>query len=225
MFPQFEADTGVEVRVIAVGTGRALNIARRGDADLVIVHDEELEAMFVDEGYGVARRALMYNEYVLVGPEEDPAGVGGETSIVRALDAIARSGAKFLSRGDDSGTHKQEARLWRKTATGAPGAKWYIESGNGMGATLQMARELDAYTLSDTATWLSFGNKRGLAKLLGDSPPLKNIYSIILVDPRRHAGARHKEARMLSDWLLSGRGRELINRFRFKGSRLFFAAP
>lgn len=225
LLPQFREDTGIEVRVIAVGTGRALNIGRRGDADLVIVHDEDLELAFVKEGYGVGRRPLMYNEYILIGPRADPAGAGGAASIVGAFDVIARAQARFVSRGDDSGTHKQERALWRRAATGTPDAKWYIESGNGMGATLQMAKELGGYTLSDKATWLSFGNKRGLALILGDRPPLKNIYSIILVNPQRHPEVRHAEARKLSDWLLSGRGRRMIADFRLDGRPLFFTGP
>ena len=221
VLPHFQKETGIEVRVIAVGTGHALNIGRRGDADLVIVHDETLERRFIEAGHGIERRALMYNEYLLIGPDGDPAKTHAHASLPAAFDAIANGGAKFVSRGDDSGTHKQEVRLWDKTQHGFPKQKWYIESGNGMGATLQMAKELGAYTLSDKATWLSFGNRRGLKMLLNDNPPLKNIYSIILVNPRKHRGIRHKEARVLSDWLLSERGQKLIGTFSFKGQTLF----
>ncbi len=224
LLPKFEAATGVRVRVIAVGTGRAIDLARRGDADVLLVHHRPSEEAFVAEGYGLARHAVMYNDFVLVGPAEDPAGVAGGGDITKALEQIARSEALFLSRGDDSGTHKAERALWQATAfdpeTG-PGT-WYRETGSGMGATLNTANQLPAYTLTDRGTWVAFRNREGLALLVEHDPRMRNEYGVIAVDPARHPHTKIRGAQAFVDWITSAAGREAIAGFRARGEPLFF---
>lgn len=222
ILPRFAAASGIEARIAPVGTGQALAMGRRGDADLVIVHDREAELQFVRDGHGIERRVFMYNDYVLVGPRDDPAQVAGMTSITDALDRIVQTRVKFLSRGDASGTHKKELSLWRQAKRGGPPAPpHYLEAGQGMGATLNMSNELGAYTLVDRSTWLAFGNRGHLALAVENDPRMLNYYSVILTNPAKHPGVRHAHARRFRDWLLSD-GLEAIRAFRRYGQQLFF---
>ena len=224
LLPRFEARTGIEVRVVAVGTGRALELGRRGDVDALLVHDRASEDAFVADGHGQLRRDVMYNDFVIVGPADDPAGLSGMESAAAGLAAIAASKALFLSRGDDSGTHKAELRLWLPAGVDPRPASgsWYRETGNGMGATLNTAAELGAYVLTDRGTWLSFRNRRGLGIRLEGDPPLRNPYGVLVVSPERHAHVKVELARKLADWLVSPEGQEAIAAFRVNGRQLFF---
>lgn len=226
ILPRFEAKTGIEVRVVAVGTGRALALAERGDADVLLVHDTASEERFVREGFGLARHFVMYNDFVIVGPAGDPAGIRGLERAHEALSRIARSRSLFLSRGDDSGTHKAEMRLWAGTEVDPRPASgtWYRETGSGMGATLNVAAELGAYTLSDRGTWLSFRNRGELELLVQGDPPLRNPYGVIVVDPERHAHVKAEAAQAFVDWLVSEEGQAAIASFRVEGQPLFFPA-
>ncbi len=224
LLPAFRKQHAIEVRVVAVGTGQALRIARNGDADVLLVHHEPSEQAFVDEGYGVARLDLMYNDFVLVGPADDPAGVAAASDVADAFRRIAGGGAVFASRGDDSGTHKAERALWRLTGTGEPGTEdaWYRETGAGMGVTLNIAVGLNAYTLSDRATWVSHRNKGELALLFQGDERLFNQYGVILVEPRRHPHVKANAGQVFIDWLVSDRGQAAIAAFRVGGQQLFF---
>ncbi len=220
LLPAFTRDTGIVVRVIAVGTGRALSIASRGDADVLIVHDAASELEFVRAGYGVERKTFMYNDYVLVGPIAAAVEAGGVSETLRR---IAQSGATFVSRGDDSGTHKKELSLWYEVLGGAPSGRiWYREVGAGMGTALNIANELGAYTLADRSTWVSFNNRANLKVIVENEPPLHNPYSVILVNPGRYPGVRFAAARVFSDWLTSERGFVHIRGFKVRGRQLFF---
>ena len=223
ILPRFEALTGIQVRVVAVGTGQAIKIARRGDADVLLVHDEPSELKFVADGAGLDRRQLMYNDFVLVGPNSDPAAVAGGRDVVLALQTIAKSRSLFISRGDDSGTHKAELRLWRAGAIDvrAASGSWYREVGAGMGAALNAASALDGYCLSDRATWLAFANKRDLAIAVEGDPRLFNQYGVILVNPARHPHVKAKAARRFVEWLTSPAGQRAIADFRIDGQPLF----
>ena len=224
LLPLFEAASGIKTRVIAVGTGQALRLARRGDADILLVHDAEAEKALVAKGYGSERRAIMYNDFVLLGPAEDPAGVRGLTDIRVALRAISARQSLFVSRGDDSGTHRAERRQWKSagidvaTASGA----WYREAGSGMGATLNIASGLGAYVLADRATWIGFRNKGGLDIQVQGDPRLFNQYGVIPVSPKRHPHVNAGAARKLTDWLGSPAGQQAIAAFRVNGQQLFF---
>jgi tungstate transport system substrate-binding protein len=223
VLPLFQAKTGIEVRVVGVGTGRALRLAERGDVDAVLVHDRASELEFVAEGHGIARREVMYNDFVLIGPSADPARVRGVTNAANAFARIAESGAIFTSRGDDSGTHKGELRLWEAAGMDprTDSGTWYRETGTGMGATLNTAAELEAYLLADRGTWLSFKNRGDLEILVEGDPRLRNVYSAILVNPARHSHAKSEEARALVEWLVSDEGRKAIAAFRLEGMQLF----
>jgi tungstate transport system substrate-binding protein len=221
ILPIFEAETGIEVRVIAQGTGQALETGRRGDADVVFVHAEAAEIRFVEEGYGVERFEVMYNDFVIVGPAEDPAGSAGGSDAVAALAAIAEAKATFASRGDDSGTHQAELALWRKAAIEPSGA-WYREVGSGMGATLNTAAEMPAYTLADRGTWISFENRRGLEVLVEGDGRLFNQYGVILVSPERHPHVKAEAGQAFIDWLVSEKGQQAIASFKLRGQQLFF---
>jgi tungstate transport system substrate-binding protein len=223
ILPMFEARTGIAVRVVAVGTGAALRLARNGDADVLIVHHRASEEAFVREGFGVARHDLMYNDFLLVGPRDDPAGIGSESDVAAALARIARAGALFASRGDDSGTHKRERALWREAGVdpGQSSGRWYRETGSGMGATLNLAAAMGAYTLADRGTWLSFRNRRQLVVLSEGDPRLRNEYGVILVNPTRHPHVKAEWGQALIDWLLSAEGRPAIAGFRIDGETLF----
>ena len=224
LLPMFEAATGIRVHVIAVGTGQAFRLARRGDADALLVHDREAEAGFVAEGWGRARHDVMYNDFVLVGPAADPAGVRGMAEASGGLARIARARAPFLSRGDDSGTHRAERRLWRAAGIDVVAASgtWYRETGAGMGATLNTAAALGAYTLTDRATWLAFRNPRRLTLLFEGDARLFNQYGIIAVDPARHPHVRAQAAARLVAWLTGPAGQAAIAAFRVDGYQLFF---
>jgi tungstate transport system substrate-binding protein len=224
VLPRFQAKTGVAVRVVAVGTGQAIELGRRGDADVLLVHDRKSEDAFVAEGFGLPRRDVMYNDFVLVGPEGDPAGVRGSATAAAALAKIAAAKAVFASRGDDSGTHKAELRLWQAAGVDPKPASgtWYRETGSGMGATLGVAGELGAYVLADRATWASFQNPRGLAVLVEGDPVLRNPYGVIVVNPQRHPHVKAELAGRFADWLTSAEGRGAIESFQVGGKQVFF---
>ena len=227
ILPKFEADTGVQVRVVAVGTGQALELGRRGDADALLVHDRASEDLFLQEGQALLRRDVMYNDFVIVGPGGDPAGIRGESSASRAFAQIAIRSAAFVSRGDDSGTHKAELRIWKAAGIdprSGPHA-WYREAGGGMGATLNMAAELPAYTLTDRATWLAFRNPRELALLVEGDPGLRNPYGVLVVNPALHPHVKVELATRFADWLTGSAGRAAIEAFRIDGKQVFFLLP
>jgi tungstate transport system substrate-binding protein len=224
LLPKITADTGIEVRVVAVGTGQAIRLATNGDADVLLVHHPASEKKFVADGFGVARHPVMHNDFVLVGPADDPAGVRGTIDIAAALQSVADGEHVFVSRGDDSGTHKKELELWaaaRIDPSPASGA-WYRESGSGMGATLNVASSMAGYTLTDRASWVSFGNKGELEILVEGDERLHNPYSVIVVNPERHPHVRASEAQIFVDWLTSARGQAAIDAFRIDGEQLFF---
>jgi len=224
ILPLFEEKTGVRVRVVAVGTGQALGNARNGDGDAVLVHARDAELAFVREGWGVLRCDVMYNDFVIVGPRDDPAGIAGLRDAPQALRRIAAAGALFVSRGDDSGTHRKELALWREAGVDPAGASgtWYREAGAGMGATLNIAAAIGGYTLTDRATWLAFGNPRDLVILAEGDLRLLNPYGVTIVNPRRHANVRFAEAKAFRDWLVSEEGQAAIASFRVAGQQLFF---
>jgi tungstate transport system substrate-binding protein len=224
LLPKFQRETGIEVRVVAVGTGQAIKNAERGDADVLFVHHKPSELAFVAEGFGVERRDVMYNDFIVLGPRDDPAGIKDSTDAVAALRQIAAKQAPFVSRGDDSGTHKLELSLWEaagidvKRASGS----WYREAGAGMGATLNTAGGLNGYTISDRGTWLSFKNKGTLVSLTEGDPRLFNQYGVILVNPAKHPHVKASDAQAFIDWLVSDRGQKAIADFRIEGEQLFF---
>ena len=224
VLPRFSEQTGIEVRVVAVGTGQALHIAQNGDADVLLVHHRPSEDQFISQGYGVTRYDLMYNDYILVGPRDDPASVLSAANVIGAVRRIATSNSLFISRGDDSGTHKKELELWNQSGidTTKVGNGWYQETGRGMGGTLNMASALDAYTLSDRATWLKFGNKGRLDILFQSDPPLFNPYGIILVNPKKHPHIKTRDGQTFIEWMLSETGQTLIADYRILGQQAFF---
>jgi tungstate transport system substrate-binding protein len=224
LLPKFQQATGIEVRVVAVGTGQAIKNAERGDADVLFVHHRPSEEQFVAQGFGVKRHDVMYNDYVLIGPQTDPAGVKGMKDTVAALTQIAATAAPFVSRGDDSGTHKLEMSLWEATGIDVKKASgsWYREAGSGMGATLNTASGLDGYTISDRGTWISFKNKGRLAIVVEGDPRLFNQYGVILVDPAKHAHVKAKDGQVFIDWLISDQGQKAIADFQVEGQQLFF---
>jgi tungstate transport system substrate-binding protein len=223
ILPIFEKQSGIDVRIVAVGTGRAIRIAEGGDADVLLVHDRESEERFVSEGYGVKRHALMHNDFIVVGPAEDQAGVRGMKSVDAALRRIAEKRVPFVSRGDDSGTHKAELRLWSAVAYDPrkESGTWYRETGSGMGATLNTASAMGAYALSDRGTWLAFANKGDLSIVVEGDPGLMNPYGVILVNPERHPHVKAADAQRFIDWLISEEGQGAIRDFRVNGEVLF----
>ena len=224
ILPIFRARAGIAVRVVAVGTGQAIRNAARGDGDALLVHDREAEERFVADGHGVARADVMYNDFVIVGPPGDPAGIAGAGDAAAALARIAGAGAAFASRGDDSGTHKAELRLWRAAGIdpAAQSGRWYLETGSGMGATLNIAAGMGAYALADRATWIAFANKRGHRVLVEGDARLFNQYGIVAVSKARHPGVKADLARRFVDWMLSAEGQAAIASFRIGGRQLFF---
>ena len=220
ILPIFEAETGIAVRVVAVGTGQALRIARNGDADVLIVHHRPSEEAFIAEGYGLSRQPFMQNGFVIVGPEEDPAGVADAPDAATALARIAEAGAPFASRGDNSGTHLREMEIWAANGV-APGGDWYLETGSGMGATLNFAAARGAYTLTDGGTWAGFGNRQGLAVLVKGDPILLNTYSVIEMNPDRFPALKRGAAHRFAAWLLSATGQQAIRDFRPNGVQAF----
>jgi len=221
ILPLFQEETGIEVRVVAQGTGQALETGRRGDADVVFVHARALEETFVADGFGVQRLDVMYNDFVIVGPGADPAGLEGADDAASAMAAIAEAEAPFASRGDDSGTHVAEMNLW-KAAGVAPEGQWYLSTGSGMGATLNTAAQVPAYALTDRATWLSFANRGSLEIVFEGDPVLFNPYGIILVDPERHPHVKAQQGQAFIDWVVSPAGQEAIASFTVAGEQLFF---
>ena len=224
LLPKFTARSGIEVRVVAVGTGQALRNARNGDGDVLLVHAKPAEEEFVADGFGVERFDLMYNDFVIVGPARDPAGVAGMRDAVAGLAKIARAGVAFASRGDDSGTHKREIGLWKEAGIDPVPASggWYRETGSGMGATLNLAVGMGAYTLTDRATWTAFDNKGDFTVHVEGDARLFNQYGVILVNPRKHPHVKAAAGQAFIDWLLDPEGQRGIASFRVAGRQLFF---
>jgi len=230
LLPKFTAATNIEVHVVAQGTGQALDTARRGDADLVLVHDPDAEQVFVSQGFGVTRQQIAWNDFVIVGPKSDPARILGGHDAVAALKAIAAAQSPFVSRGDRSGTNALELRLWKAAAIAPPqvAGGWYRDIGGGMGAALNAAAAMDAYTVSDRGTWLSFQNKRDLVVEIEGDPRLINRYDVIELDPKRHTAGSTGAAHELAQWLLSPAGQDAIGAYQLQGAQLFHpsaAAP
>ncbi|NRB35506.1 MAG: extracellular solute-binding protein [Rhodobacteraceae bacterium] len=224
ILPQFEAATGHEVRVVAVGTGQAIRNARNGDGDVLLVHARAAEEEFVAQGWGVERFDVMYNDFILVGPATDPAGIAGSVDVVTALAAVAAARGVFASRGDDSGTHKAELRLWSEAGVDVGGASggWYRETGSGMGATLNLAAGMQAHVLTDRASWTAFGNKDGLEILVEGDARLFNQYGVIAVNPERHPHVQAEAAQAFIDWMTGPEGQAAIAGFDLQGRQLFF---
>jgi len=224
ILPMFKAKTGIEVRVIAQGTGQALDTGRRGDADVVFVHAKPQEEKFVADGFGVERFAVMYNDFVLIGPKSDPAKVKGGNDVVAALQAISKSEATFVSRGDKSGTHAAELALWKQASLDPAGVRpaWYREIGQGMGAALNTAGAMGAYVLSDRGTWISFKNKADLEIAVEGDQRLFNQYGVILVNPAKHPSVKKDLGQAFIDWLVSSEGQDAIRAYQIDGQQLFF---
>ncbi len=224
LLPRFTEATRIGVKVVAVGTGQALDIGRRGDADVVFVHDRPAEDKFMAEGQGVKRFDVMYNDFVIVGPKSDPAHITVDKDVVDALRKISAAKAPFISRGDRSGTNEAELRLWKQAGIDAAAAKdgWYREIGQGMGPALNMASSSNAYLLSDRGTWLSFKNRGELAVLTEGDKRLFNQYGVMLVNPQKHPAVKAREGQAFIDWLISEKGQEAISSYKVGGEQLFF---
>jgi tungstate transport system substrate-binding protein len=222
LLPIFRAASGIEVRVVAVGTGQALAIGARGDADALLVHDRIGEDKFVADGNGIDRRDVMYNDFVIIGPQSDPAGVKGLKDAKQAFAKIAGASAPFASRGDDSGTNRRELRIWKSAGLSPRGGSWYRELGSGMGATLNTAVQMNAYALSDRASFAHFKNRGDLVILVEGDKVLLNPYGSILVNPAKWPQVKAKEARIWHEWLTSAEGRAAITSYRVNGEELFF---
>ena len=219
--PVFEQALDIRVHIIAVGTGKALELGRRGDVDVVLVHARQAEEVFVAAGYGVARHEIMYNDFIVVGPEDDPAGVRGMQDAGKALARIAATAAVFVSRGDDSGTHKKEQAIWQQAGI-EPAGRWYRQVGQGMGKTLQIAGEMQAYTLVDRGTWLAHRAHIPLKLLVADGADLKNAYGIIAVSPERFPDVHYPDVQRLIHWFESDAAHALIAGYRVDGEQLFY---
>ncbi|AZQ67985.1 sulfate transporter [Silicimonas algicola] len=224
LLPIFEGETGIEVNVVAVGTGQAIGNAANCDGDVLLVHAKSAEEKFVAEGGGVMRTDLMYNDFVIVGPTEDPAGVNGTDDVQGAMAKIAETGAPFASRGDDSGTHKAELALWNSAGVDPKSASgdWYRETGSGMGATLNTGIGMGAYVLTDRATWISFENKQDYDIAVEGDTDLFNQYGVILVNPEKCPSVKAEEGQAFIDWLLSDEGQDAIAGYRINDQQLFF---
>jgi len=224
LLPRFTSATGIGVKVVAVGTGQALDIGRRGDADVVFVHDKPAELKFLSEGFGVKRYEVMYNDFVVIGPKADPAHIAGGKDVAEALRKIAATRATFVSRGDRSGTHEAELRLWKEAGVDLASARgdWYREIGQGMGPALNMASSVNAYLLSDRGTWLSFRNRGELAILTEGDRRLFNQYGVMLVNPAKHAGVKAADGQAFINWLVSAEGQKTIGEYKVGGEQLFF---
>lgn len=229
ILPLFKAKTGIDVKVVAQGTGQALDTGRRGDADVVFVHAKAQEEKFVADGFGVKRFDVMYNDFVLIGPKSDPAKVAGSKDIVAALQAIDKAQAPFVSRGDKSGTHSAELALWKAAGLDPAGLKpsWYREIGQGMGAALNTSAAMSAYVLADRGTWISFKNKADLQIAVEGDRRLFNQYGIMLVNPEKHAHVKKDLGQAFVDWVVSAEGQAAIKAYQIEGQQLFFpnAAP
>ena len=223
ILPIFKMKTGIDVKVVAVGTGQALDIGRRGDADVVFVHDKPAEEKFVSEGFATQRNEVMYNDFVLIGPKSDPAKIAGGKDIQVAFKKIAASQAPFVSRGDKSGTHAAELRYWKDAGVPpAPGSSWYKETGSGMGPALNTASAMNGYILADRGTWLSFKNRGDLAILVQGDPKLFNQYGVMLVNPAKFPNVKKAEGQAFIDWILSKNGQDVIASYQIGGEQLFF---
>jgi tungstate transport system substrate-binding protein len=224
LLPKFQEKTGIEVRVVAVGTGQAIQNAANGDGDVLFVHAKPSEEKFVADGEGVQRFDVMYNDFVIVGPPSDPAGVNGSSDVVDAMKKIAEAQAPFASRGDDSGTHKAELALWQEAGIDVASASgdWYRETGSGMGATLSTGAEMGAYILTDRATWISFGNKGDYVIAVEGDPKMFNQYGIILVNPEKHPNVKADLGQQFVDWVISSEGQAAIADYKIDGQQLFF---
>jgi tungstate transport system substrate-binding protein len=224
MLPVFEKKTGIQVRVVALGTGQALDMARRGDADVVFVHARSAEEKFIAEGYGVKRLPVMYNDFVLIGPKSDPAKVAGAKDILEALRKIKNANAPFVSRGDRSGTHMAEIALWKQGGIDIANEKgpWYRDTGQGMGPALNSASSMNAYILADRGTWISFKNRGDLVILVEGDKRLFNQYGVILVNPEKHKHVKKEMGQAFIDWVISPEGQKTIANYKISGQQLFF---
>lgn len=224
LLPLFKAKTGIEVRVVAQGTGQALATARKGDADVVLVHDKVAELKFAQEGFGLDRREVMYNDFVIVGPKADPAKISGSKEVIESLKRIAASQSPFASRGDKSGTHAAELRYWKQAEIDPQTGKgtWYRETGSGMGPTLNTASAMGAYAFTDRGTWLSFKNRGDLGIVVEGDTKLFNQYGIMLVNPAKHAHVKKELGQMFIDWMTSTEGQAAIASYKIEGQQLFF---
>ncbi len=224
LLPAFTRQTGIEVRVVALGTGQALDVARRGDADVVLVHDPQAERKFLAEGFAIRRHDVMYNDFVIVGPAADPARIGGLSDTLEAFRAIRRAQAPFVSRGDRSGTHAAELRYWSDAGVDLAAARgaWYKETGSGMGPALNTAAAMDAYLLTDRGTWLNFRNRGSLRVLVEGDRRLFNQYGVMAVNPARHPHVRREAGQRFVDWLISPEGQRVVADYRIGGEQVFF---
>ncbi len=224
LLPLFQKETGIRVDVIAVGTGAALELGRRGDVDVVFVHSKDDELRMLKEGWFVNRHDVMYNDFIIVGPPDDPASAGTARNAVDAFKRIAQSGTKFISRGDNSGTNKKELKLWKRAGINPEGQSWYLEVGQGMAKTLRIASNLRGYTLTDRGTYLSLIDRErlGMKIIFQGDPMLFNQYGVMAVNPKRHPHVRYKEAMRFINWLVSERGQKLIASFRDSGGHQLF---
>lgn len=224
ILPMFKAKTGIDVKVVAQGTGQALDTGRRGDADVVFVHAKPAEEKFLSEGFGVKRYPVMYNDFILIGPKSDPAGIKGSKDIVAALGAIKAKGADFISRGDKSGTHQAELNLWKVAGVDIVRDKgpWYKEIGQGMGAALNTASAANAYVLADRGTWLSFKNRGDLVIAVEGDKRMFNQYGVMLVNPQKHPSVKKDLGQQFIDWLVSSEGQKAIADYKINGEQLFY---
>lgn len=224
ILPKFKQASGIDVRVVAVGTGQAIHLAQMGDADVLFVHDKLSEIAFLKKGFGINRYDVMYNDFVVVGPKTDPAGINGMKDVIGAFAKIAETKAAFVSRGDASGTNKAELRYWAaaNVQTKPHSGNWYREAGSGMGATLNTAASMNGYTLTDRGTWISFKNRQDLTILVQGDARLFNQYGITLVNPAKHPHTKIAEGQVFIDWILSKDGQQAIAEYKIKGAQLFF---
>ena len=223
LLPVFEQTSGIKVRVVALGTGQALDVARRGDADVVFVHDKPAEEKFVTEGYGLKRQEVMYNDFILVGPKSDPAHAGGK-DVLEGLRRVVATQSAFVSRGDKSGTHAAELRYWKAAGVDLERAKgpWYRDTGSGMGPALNSAAAMNAYILADRGTWLAFRNRGELGLIVEGDKQLFNQYGVILVNPAKHPHVKSGDGQRFIDWLVSDAGQQVISAYKIGGEQLFF---
>lgn len=222
ILPIFEKASGIQVKVVALGTGQALDVGKRGDADALLVHDRAKEEAFVAEGFGAYRKDVMYNDFVIVGPAADPAGIASAKTTGEAFAKIADSGSAFASRADRSGTHAAELRFWKAAGKAPEGQGWYKASGSGMGATLNMAAGVGAYTLSDRGSWANFKNRQDLKILFQGDPALYNPYGVILINPEKHPHVKKAAAETFIHWITSDAGHQAIADYKLHGEQLFF---
>lgn len=223
ILPVFEARHGGRVRVVSVGTGAALKLGENGDADVVLVHARLLEERFMAAGFGTLRRDVMYNDFIIVGPRQDTAGIRGTRDVIAAMKKIRASGARFVSRGDESGTHQMEKEYWKRAGL-EPRGSWYVSAGQGMGQVLTMAGQLEGYALTDRATFATYKDKTGLDTLLEGDPTMFNPYGVIAVNPQRHQGVNSQGAASFVNWITSAEGQKAIADFRIDGVQIFFPA-